>query len=439
MMSAVDAPASQETGRARPGLRGWLRDLGAVVALGARLWVRSWPVLLVVALLAVAGRYAAGWAAVNAAGYHRTLGWSVLVLAPLSMVAGIVAMLHVLGRDLPDLAAPDAARSDGEASGRSLLDVLASVFVPFLALYASYGLLAEDRSRFFNTAAAREFNEGTWLLGDEADFSFTELATGGWLVAVVVVAVVLRWALGRWEKRRHRRGVAFAGAYVEAFWLLAVTFFVAELLDGVWTWVESRRAVAIVLDAWLRFLEAIGPLAGPVDTVVDTAAGVLGNLDDLVVIPLAWLTVGAVVYGQKLAELPKRKPGGPSVWLRLPAPVRRWTTDATAPVVGDVRARFRALTDGLRRLAVAGLGPMLVFALAFLVATRVEEGLALLARVVTGPQDVDTWLAFAPMVTAVATAVGLTLTMALLAAGVHRMLVAQASASSVADEVVEAG
>ncbi|WP_148234291.1 hypothetical protein [Cellulomonas flavigena] len=426
-----DATPNRQT--ARPGLRGWLRDLGAVVALGGRLWVRSWPVLLLVALLAVAGRYAAGWAAVNAAGYHGALGWAVLVLAPLSMVAGIVAMLHVLRRDLPDLARADASSSDGNAPARSLLDVLASVFVPFLALYASYGYLAEDRGRFFNTAAAREFNEGTWLLGEGADFSFTELATGWALVAVVVVAVVLRWLLGRWEKHRHSRPLAFAGAYVEAFWLLVVAAYVTELLGGVWAWVESRRAVAIVLDAWLRFLEAIGPVAGPVDTVVDAVAGVLGNLDDLVVIPLAWLTVGAVVYGHKLADLPKRKPGGPAAWRRVPAPVRRWTTEAAAPVVGDVRGRFRALTDGLRRLALAGLGPMLVFALAFLVATRVEEGLALLARATTGPQDVDTWLAFAPMVTAVATAVGLTLTMALLAAGVHRMLAGQAAVSEPAD------
>src|SRR5690606_7174805 len=102
-------------------------------------------------------------------------------------------------------------------------------------------------------------------------------------------------------------------------------------------------------------------------------------------------------------------------------------------VVGDVRGRFKALTDGLRRLAVAGLGPMLVFALAFLVATRVEEGVVLLARAVIGPQDLDTWLVLAPMLDGVATAVGLTLTMALLAAGVHRMLAGQAAAA--VDEV----
>jgi uncharacterized membrane protein YkvA (DUF1232 family) len=423
MMSAVtDVPSTTPGAR----LRAWFRDLGGVVAHGVRLWLRWWPVLLVVALLAVAGRHVAGWAAVNAAGVSNTLGWAVLVLAPLCMVAGIVAMLHVLRRDLPALAAiarthaPDDPTSGHE---RGLVDVLGSVFVPFLALYASYGFLADDRARFLNTAAYRAFFEnGFSLTGERADGSFGDLASGWWVLLVVGVAVVLRWALGRWEGRSHRRALAFAGAYVEAFWLLVAATFAAELTNRLWAWVETRRAVSIVLEWWLTVLDALGPLAGPVDAVVDTVAGVLGNLDDLVVIPIAWLTVGAVVYGHRLADPPRPGHALLARWQRVPAPVRRWSTEAAAPVVGDVRARFTALADGLRRLAVAGLGPMLVFALAFLVATRVEEGVLLLGRVVAGPQEFRTWLAFSPMLDGVATAVGLTLTVALLAAGVDRVL-----------------
>lgn len=423
MMSAVtDVPPTTTGAR----LRAWFRDLGAVVAHGVRLWVRWWPVLLVLALLAVAGRHAAGWAAVNAACVSNTLGWAVLVLAPLCMVAGIVAMLHVLRRDLPALAAIGRTRApDDPTSGheRGLVDVLGSVFVPFLALYASYGFLADDRARFFNTAAYRAFREnGFSLTGDRADGSFVDLASGWWVVLVVGVAVVLRWALGRWEGRSHRRALAFVGAYVEAFWLLVAAAFATELTGRVWAWVETRRAVSIVLEWWLTALDALGPLAGPVDAVVDTVAGVLGNLDDLVVIPLAWLTVGAVVYGHRLADPPRPRRTAPAAWQRVPAPVRRWSTEAAAPVVGDVRGRFTALADGLRRMAVAGLGPMLVFALAFLVATRVEEGVLLLGRAVLGPQDVRTWLAFVPMLEGLATAIGLTLTIALLAAGVDRVV-----------------
>jgi len=437
MMSAVsDAPPTPPAARA--GLRDWLRDLGAVVLSGVRLWVRRWPVLLLIALLAVAGRYAAGWGAVNASSVNNTLGWMVLVLAPLSMVAGIVAMLHVLRRDLPLLAQIGRTTGPPDATSgheRGLVDVLASVFVPFLALYASYGFLAEDQMRFINTATYRELVEKFHVPRDLDVKALTQ----DWRLdlAAVVIAVILRWLLGRWEGRSHRRALGFAGAYVEAFWLLIVASYATGLLDFVWRWIEGRRAVAIVLDWWLRLLDAIGPFAAPLDRVVDTVAGVLGNLDDLVVIPLAWLTVGAVVYGHKLAALPKRRTLAPAAWRRVPAPVRRWTTEATAPVVGDVRGRFTALVDGLRRLAVAGLGPMLVFALAFVLATRAEEGIQLLARAVSGPQDRDTWLAFAPAVSALATAVALTITMALLAAGVERILAGQAAMAPVHGEPQE--
>src|SRR3954454_22644489 len=115
MMSAVSDELSTDPAPA-DGLRPWLRDLGAAGAHGARLWVRPWPQLLVVALLAVAGRHAAGWAAVNASPVNNTLGWAVLVLAPLSMVAGIVAMLYVLRRDLPALDAIGRTRGPDDAA-----------------------------------------------------------------------------------------------------------------------------------------------------------------------------------------------------------------------------------------------------------------------------------------------------------------------------------
>jgi hypothetical protein len=91
-------------------------------------------------------------------------------------------------------------------------------------------------------------------------------------------------------------------------------------------------------------------------------------------------------------------------------------------VFGDVRERFAGLTGGLRQLAIAGLAPMLIFALAFLASARLEDALNMLARRLIGPQELDTWLAFSPHVDTVTRAVGLTVTMCLLAAAVDRVL-----------------
>jgi hypothetical protein len=67
---------------------------------------------------------------------------------------------------------------------------------------------------------------------------------------------------------------------------------------------------------------------------------------------------------------------------------------------------------------------MLIFGLAFLASARLEDGLNLLARHLIGPQELDTWLAFSPHVTTVARAIGLTVTLCLLAAAVDRVLAA---------------
>ena len=436
MMAAVTA--AQTTAPAPdPSLRAWLRDLGAVVAQGGRLWVRSWPLLLVIALLAVAARHAAGWAAVNASTVNSTLGWAVLVLAPLSMVAGIVAMLHVLRRDLPALAAIGRTRGPDDATSgheRGLVDVLASVFVPFLALYASYGLLKEDRDRFLNTAAYRQFAEQVDFTGqgDGPDGSFVDLATGWGLVALVVAAVVLRWLLGRWEGRTHRRTLAFVGAYVEAFWLLAVAAFATQLLDRAWEWVESRRAVSIVLDWWLTVLDALGPVAAPVDAVVTrwracSATSTTSSSSRSRGSPSARSSTGTSWRRPRGASraCALRPPGNGCPRLCAAGPPKPPLRSSATCVDAS-----RLWSTGCAGSRSPASGPMLVFALAFLAATRIEEGHPDARTSDHRSQDVDTWLAFAPMVSSVATAVGLTVTMALLAAGVDRILGGQAAAQA---------
>jgi hypothetical protein len=91
-------------------------------------------------------------------------------------------------------------------------------------------------------------------------------------------------------------------------------------------------------------------------------------------------------------------------------------------VLADLRERFTALTGGIRQLAIAGLAPMLIFGLAFLASARLEDALNLAGRRLLGPQELDTWLAFSPHVATVTRAIGLTVTICLLAAAVDRVL-----------------
>jgi hypothetical protein len=396
----------------------------AVVLAGVRLWFRHWPVLLTLALLGGAGRMAALWGATEASDRNNTLGVLVLVLAPLASVTAIVLMLHVLRHSLPHIAsAADGAAPENRTTGRErrLLDVLASVLVPFLAVYASYGFLREDIDRYINSAVADEFLNNAEIFynpGNAIDTDRFVFATGWLAVGIVAGAIVLRWGLARLEGARGWLWLGFAGAYVEVLWLTTLAAHLSVYKDKVWDWVESRKGVDIFAGWWLDLLDRIGPLANPVDSATDWLFGVLGDFDAIVVIPVSWLTVGAVVYGHRLVPPPPPPRREPRIMAAVPKPVRRWG----AEVLGDVRERFTALTGGIRQLAIAGLAPMLIFGLAFLASARLEDLLNVAARRLMGPQELDTWLAFSPHVATVTRAVGLTVTMCLLAAAVDRVL-----------------
>ncbi len=437
-------------------MRDWLSDLFTVVVAGTRLWLRHWPVLLSIALLGAAGRTGAIWAATVISDHNNTLGVLVLVLAPLASVTAIVLMLYALRGSLPHIAAAAASSGSppGGASGvarrpRRLVDLLAGVLVPFLAVYASYGLLKEDTDRYVNAAVADEFLNNANLLYHPATAIDTDrfvFATGWTAVAIVAGALIFRFALDKIEGLKGRRGLGFVGAYVEVLWLTTLAAHLTLYQDEVWSWAQSRRGVEMFAGWWLDLLDRLGPLANPVDYVTNWLFDLLGNFDAIVVVPVSWLTVGAVVYGYKLAEEPAEEPELSKeeavererqrlgVLARVPRPVRRWSGEVTS----DLRERFAGLSAGLRQLAIAGLAPMLIFGLAFLASARLEDALNLLARILIGPQDLDTWLAFSPHVITVTRAVGLTVTMCLLAAAVDRVLAATARAKADQPETASA-
>ncbi len=380
--------------------------------------------LLTLALLGGAVRMGAIWAATVISDYDNTLGVLMLVLAPLGSVTAIVLMLYALRGSLPHIASAGSSTAPDDAlrhRERRLIDMLASVLVPFLAVYASYGLLKEDTDRYINAVAADEFlaNADIFYRPDNGiDVNRFVFATGWAAVAVVVGALIFRFGLTKLEGARRWAALGFIGAYVEVLWLTTLAAHVTIYQNTLWDWVESRRGVEIFVDSWLDLLDVIGPAANPVDYAADWLLGVLGNFDAIVVVPVAWLTVGAVVYGHKLVPPPEPSERELPIMAKVPPVVRRWGGELFA----DVKDRFAGLFGGLRQLAVAGLGPMLIFGLAFLASARLEDGLNLLARHLIGPREVDTWLAFSPHVTTVTRAIGLTVTMCLLAAAVDRVL-----------------
>lgn len=419
---------------ARPGLGESLRsavaDLFAVVGRAGLLLGRHWPVLLAILFAGEAGRYAALWAAVELSDLSGTLGVLVLVLGPLAAVSALIAALYALRHSLPSLqASADEAAATGEdpATHRhaSVVTVLGSVMIPFLAIYASYGYLSEDVFRFVNTAVTDELlNNPDLLLGTgEVDQDRTALATGWLAMALVAIAIVLRYGLGVLARQRPMRWIPWVAAYVEVLWLVTLARMLATHQEAAIAWLRERAVTRAVADGWQSLLAFFGPVGDAVDVASRWLFDLLADADALLVIPVAWLTVGAVVYGQQLREPERRRqashrrPRGGLV-RRMHAPARQVGNELT----GGLGDRFGALARGLRRLAVAGLAPMLLFALAFVVAQRLEHAVELLWRDLLGPQPLGAYLAFVPHTSMVSHVIGTVVVVCLLGAAIDRVL-----------------
>lgn len=419
----------------RPGLGTTLRcalaDLFAVVGRAGRLLAGHWPVLLAILFAGEAGRYAALWAAVELSDFSGTLGVLVLVLGPLAAVSALIAALYALRRSLPSLqaSADEAAAAGEEHPGgplhASVVTVLGSVMIPFLAIYASYGYLSEDVFRFVNTAVADElFNNPDLLLDTgEVDQNRTALATGWLAMALVAIAIVLRYGLGVLARRRPMRWIPWVAAYVEVLWLVTLARMLAIHQEAAMVWLRERAVTRAVADGWESLLSIFGPVGDAVDGASRWLFELLADADALLVIPVAWLTVGAVVYGQQLREPERRRraahrrPRGGLV-RRMHAPARQVGNELT----GGLGERFGALASGLRRLAVAGLAPMLLFALAFVVAQRLEYAVELLWRELIGPIPLGAYLAFVPHTGMVSHVIGTVAVVCLLGAAIERVL-----------------
>ena len=419
---------------ARPrivGVRTAVVDVIDVLADAVRLLIRHWPVALAWALFGGAWRGATLRAAVAVSDVQGWLGRGLLLLAPLGFLIPLIAILHTFRRDLPNVDLVDSRTAPPDATTRHprrLLDLATSVLVPFLTVYVSYGFLAQDLDQFVNEAGTDEFyNEAFDFYGTGKHADWSRIVMPGWQLLLLLVggAFIVRFLLGRAERRWRFLILAVAGALVETYWTSNVAGYIQTGKDDAKTWLSDRAVVHGFQTRYDDLMAALGPFGHPARTVTTWLWDLLGSFDAVVVIPLAWITVAAVVLGHKLAPAPPlRYPVLDRAITRargVPRPVRLaggWL----GGLFDDIRSRFTGLWNGLRMMARAGLLPMLLFSLAFLLALRVPQLVGLAWRAVVGPVPADTFVAFSPIEEALGQALSLVVLAALLGAAVDRML-----------------
>ncbi|MDO5677169.1 MAG: hypothetical protein Q4G35_06635 [Propionibacteriaceae bacterium] len=356
-----------------------VRSLARLFVDGARVFAAHWPQLAVLFLLGWAGRMGFLWLATVASNLSGTVALFIVPLAPLSTLLSMVLMLRVLA---PSLSAFQGMLEPATAAQRFRddLTVAAQVLLPFLAVYASAGLLRQDVHVFLVDAWADESLNSQLI---NMDYSRTLYAEGWVLIVMIVAALVIRKIITMRELSKKSLKWAALATYLEVLWMVSLANAFTTQLAALTEWVTTRRVVAGVLHWYEQAVAVARAWGGWATTLLDAVTGFIGSLGSLILVPVAWLAIGAAVYGHKLKSSVLKVETQEEIEARQKAlpPVKRIAARAAEPVATPVRSAMRALAQ----IASAGIIPMVLFCVSFAVAVQVQTVVAQGMRLLFGP------------------------------------------------------
>lgn len=407
----------------------------ALLAKSGRLFAAHWWELLAVAALAFVAHHYLMQLAIVVGRAGAAPGMLLFALVPFSTLAGLTVMLLLL------------RRRQGARGGAALLAAVGSVLIPYLVVYESTGALLRDLGTFFNLGFADDQGRAgaaTGDLGGDVDFTYRIPEPTSPLVIGIVAAAVLLRAVGtklvaREERWRGRpRGLRFTlqavVGYTEVVWIVLGAVVVRAVLGAAQGWWLERRAGAGLLRWWDS-----SSTPEILRTVVEGAVAAGGVLLDGAVtgilVPIAWLCIGVIVYGLQAADtISERQVLAAVERQRVVRNVGTGRSEAVALAwrrIADPEGRFGALLGGLVMIVRAGFAPVLVFCIAYqLVNTLVPYLVWGVARgVLPQPTRAD-WLAVYDPVEAVSQILALILSTALVAAFADGLLARYGARSS---------
>jgi len=390
--------------RWRTRYRELVTAFAAIVTHAARLLAAHWPALLAWMLAGTLGHYLVLKLASLVGARSAVGGILLLPLAALAMLIAYVAMFLVLRDGMPQLRRLAPLPESRAERRTAFLDALLGGILPFVAFYAAWGYIREDVIDYINGAFEWQF-----FWGIEAAVNGVEYDTSGTIDdlgvdAITLTILVLAFA-GRWAHKRYRaRLPKWTGAvavYLEVLWVYLAVYIVADLLGVVTDWVQTRQATV-----WLGDLRSsLTGVFAPLGVVWDGIEWLLGEAGGIILLPVAWLAIAGVIYGQAVKAEAPRLSGDIVERVRtrynsVPERVRRRVGD----VWQDLTGRFRPI--GRAIVLMWRAGPLLICGY-ILLYTLVDFGgqwlMIGLSRAV-GPHPQSFWL---PMSVALVLVVGL--------------------------------
>ncbi|WP_433676132.1 hypothetical protein [Microbacterium gorillae] len=390
-----------------------------IAVFGRVLW-QHWPVMMA---WYVGGRVVhdgwiqfAGWVA----GYNTVAGYAMMPIAMIANLVGFVGMFLVVRDALPTLTGVAPQPVDPAERRRSFREALFAGMLPYFAFYATARFLNADMIAFLQVAEEVKRGRIDVLITQGAE-NITQVVAGSGDVAFVnpftLAAVLLAYGLRLlWKRHAERvpRWLTPAGVYVEAVWVIGLVVVIGILVDEVMAWVNGRVAAVWAQDIgdWfamhLSFVAVLWEGFGTFTTQVA----------DVVLLPISWLTIAGVIYGQAIvAEAPKLRVKAlvraRRITQRIKEPVRRRIADLFEPITSRVTPIWSALVMMLRA------GPVFVggFVLAYALWRWGSEWLQIVVPRLFGAHDQLYWTMFGAAILFIAPVLCEPIRIALVSAG----------------------
>lgn len=349
-------------------LAAYVGDVLGTFGLAGRVLRQHWPTLLALALGGEILRGAALRLAAAVWFNHGWWMWPIFALAPAFLSVTLVLMLLRVRTTLPGL--PPSTGSMWAAAG--------ALTIPFLLFYQQ-AYLYPDYQR---------------VLADWADIAFTAAINGQppaglYLLPVAVgvpaaaIIVALRWIVGRLPVVKRHPALSLPAVYLEVLFILVGLEVIADRWDAARDWAQRRRAWIGVTD-WLHSDFAwAGPGSGVLRAVFGWWTSVWPSVHSGLIIPIAALAAGAVVYGVRLEHENQPRHRGPGSVLGA----------AAATLAGGawrgISGRFGPALRALRVMLRAGIVVTLAFCLGYVGLQLGHSWMNIGERALIGSQDAN--------------------------------------------------
>ncbi|MFC0673054.1 hypothetical protein [Brachybacterium hainanense] len=332
--------------------------------------------------------------------FSATAALMILPLAILARLISLVAMFLVLRDGLRELQGiaplPDAPAE----RRRTFFAALLASILPFFTVYAAQGLLREDvigysrralevqQTLLWEKAAQDIAAGGSPGVVAEAPDTVLDVPLSAWTAAAIVLALLGRWAWARWSASLPRP-LALLAVYLEVVWVFLSLLVVQELVGSVTGWIDRRAALH-----WLEELAAmLSAHLPPLGWVLDGGRWLLDAAGPVLLVPVVWLTVAGVVYGQAIVAEKL------SLQERFSAGLTRRAGEHVAQRLhdlgGQLGERFRPIGRALLLMWRAGVVLIAGYAVLYALVLLVESWLRLGVTRVLGPHELGGfWVVF---------------------------------------------